>query len=762
MRIVESLNKSWKFAKAPMAEVKENIQGCQFENIDLPHTWNALDGQDGGNDYHRGCCTYVKSMDFSNVKEGQKCYVEFQGANHVAKVYFNNEYLGIHKGGFSTFRFELTPYINWNGENTLEVEVNNSTGLQVYPQQADFTFFGGLYRNVNLIVVEESHFDLDKLGSKGVFVTPVVEDLKKCELRVDAFVTGAKSGQEVKVTICDRENVEVTAFAFPVEKGNGATEIANPHLWQGRKDPYLYTAVVELVEGENVLDKVEVKFGVRKYSVDSEKGFILNEVPYHLHGVARHQDRLDKGWAIGKKEHEEDMELIKEVGATTIRLAHYQHDDYFYDLCDEAGMVIWAEIPLISVFMNTEEAVENTLSQMSELVVQNYNHPSICFWGISNEISVGGETPELESNLTQLHELCKKLDPNRLTTIANMSMTPIDSKHNYITDVVSYNHYFGWYGGEVGQTATWYDMYHSSNPNIPIAISEYGAEAVLTWHSDNPKCKDYTEEYQALYHEKMLEILEARPYIWASYMWNMFDFAADARKEGGVEGRNNKGLVTYGRDIKKDSFYAYKAYWDETPMVHICSKRYVDRASEKITVKVYSSCDEVTLLVNGQEFETKSAHRVFVFENVPLNEGENEIKAISGSCEDKAVFVKVDEPNESYVLVEEDDGLDGVRNWFLDLLPKDAEEVELQFPEGYYSIKDTFGDLLNNKEATAFAAKIIDVAIAGKNEGNEMTDEEKLMLVKSLTVETIVDFAASKLPPNSRHAINHTLNKIKK
>lgn len=295
--------------------------------------------------------------------------------------------------------------------------------------------------------------------------------------------------------------------------------------------PLIY-AKVELLKEKEALDEIEVSFGIRKYSVDQEKGFILNEVPYHLHGVARHQDRLDMGWAIGEKDHKGDIELIKEVGATTIRLAHYQHDSYFYDLCDKAGMVIWAEIPFISVFINTEEAKENTLSQMKELIVQNYNHPSICFWGIANEISVGGETLELERNLVELNSLCKKLDPNRLTTIANVSMTPIDSKHNYITDIVSYNHYFGWYGGEVGQTATWYDMYHNTHPNTPIAISEYGAEAVLTWHSDEPKCKDYTEEYQALYHEKMLEILEARPFIWASYMWNMFDFAADARKEG--------------------------------------------------------------------------------------------------------------------------------------------------------------------------------------------------------------------------------------
>lgn len=760
MRIVECINNNWKFIKKPIIEMKEEVNGGQWENVNLPHTWNAYDGQDGGGDYYRGCCTYKKAIDFSKIKKNQRCYIEFQGANHVAKVYFNNEYLGIHKGGFSTFRFELTSFINWKGENIIEVEVDNSNGLQVYPQQADFTFFGGIYRSVNLIIVEESHFDLEVSGSKGVFITPTLEDLTSSLVRVDTFVKGAKKGQKVKVTINDRESNLVSSFSFSVEEGHGTTIITNPHLWNGRKDPYLYLAKVELLQDKDILDEIEVSFGIRKYSVDPEKGFILNEVPYHLHGVARHQDRLDMGWAIGEKEHKEDMELIKEVGATTIRLAHYQHDSYFYDLCDEAGMVIWAEIPFISVFMNTEEAKENTLSQMKELVIQNYNHPSICFWGIANEISVGGETPELERNLVELNSLCKKLDPNRLTTIANMSMTPIDSKHNYITDIVSYNHYFGWYGGEVGQTATWYDMYHNAHPNIPIAISEYGAEAVLTWHSDEPKCKDYTEEYQALYHEKMLEILEARPFIWASYMWNMFDFAADARKEGGVEGRNNKGLVTYGRDVKKDSFYAYKAYWSEIPFVHICSKRYVDRAAEKINVKVYSNCDEVTLLLNGVKIETKSAHRVFIFEDVQLTEGANEIKVISNDCIDIATFMKVEKPNESYVLVEEDNGMEGVRNWFLDLLPQDTKTVELEFPEGYYSIKDTFEEVLKNKEATAFVGKIMDVIIAGRKEG--LSDEEKLTMVKSLSVETIIDFAASKLPPDSKFIVNHTLNKIKK
>lgn len=761
MRRIEFLNKDWKFIKKSMDELRrEEVQDSQWERIDLPHTWNAFDGQDGGADYYRGQCSYAKNIDFSNIEKGKKYFVEFQGANHVAKVYFNKKYLGEHKGGFSTFRFELTSYINWDGDNLLEVEVNNSAGLQVYPQQADFTFFGGLYRGANLIIVEESHFTLEMSGSQGVFITPTVKDLTNCEVRVDAFVKDKKENQQVKATIYDGDEVPVTTLHFLAHIGHGIINLANPHLWNGRKDPYLYKAKIELIEDDNILDELVVSFGIRKYSVDPEIGFILNEVPYHLHGVSRHQDRLDKGWAIGPKEHKEDMELIEEVGATTIRLAHYQHDGYFYDLCDEAGMVIWAEIPFISVFMPSEEAKENTLSQMKELVLQNYNHPSICFWGISNEISVGGESVELENNLIELHELCKKLDPNRLTTIANMSMTEVTSKHNHITDIVAYNHYFGWYGGDVEQTGIWFDMFHESLPNRPIAISEYGAEAVLKWHTDEPKCKDYTEEYQGVYHEKILEILEERPYVWASYLWNMFDFAADARKEGGVEGRNNKGLVTFGRDIKKDSFYLYKAYWQGEPFVHICGRRYVDRASDKITLKVYSNCEEVTLTVNGVIKESKKAHRVFVFEEVPLKAGENIIKVISGQCEDIITLNKVDKPNEDYILVEEDNGMDGATNWFLDLIPEDAPAAELEYPEGYYSIKDTFEQVLKNKEATAFVVKIMDVII-GNNKDN-FSDEEKLTMVKSLPIVTIVDFAASKLPPNSKLFINQALNKIKK
>ena len=674
-----------------MTEARFAKQGEAMAAVALPHTWNNLDGQDGGNDYWRGIGTY--EIDLPNPTAGKKQYIEFQGANHVATVYCNGREMGTHKGGFSTFRYDLTPAMKAEG-NVLTVVCTNAVS-DIYPQTADFTFYGGLYRDVNFIEVNEDHFDLLKDGTAGVFVTPHCAG----KTRLDLFPVAADDAMVV-VELKDAEGNVVGTAAEPVsEHVVIIIDIKNPHLWDGMADPYCYTAVAKIVKGEAVVDEVAVNYGYRSFHVDPNTGFWLNGKNVPLHGVSRHQDRLDKGWAISKEDHEEDIAIIKELGANTIRLAHYQHDQYFYDLCDKTGFALWAEIPFISKFIPTEEAYDNTISQMTELVAQNYNHPSIFFWGISNEILIGADNEPLRTNLRDLNALAKTMDPSRLTTIAEVSMTPMDSEHVYITDVVSYNHYLGWYGGDVAQNGPWFDAFHKLNPSIPLGVSEYGVENILKWHTATPMNHDYTEEYASYYHHEMLKTFATRPYLWSTHVWNMFDFAADARDEGGVQGRNNKGLVTYDRKTRKDAYYIYKAYWNPDPMVYVAGRRFADRAPEERNITVYTNCDEVTLVVNGVAVETKAAvdHAV-VFENIALNDGANTVTAKAGDVEDTITLNGVAEHNADYTLPDIAAAM-AAGNWFDDVADE-SESEEIEVIDGYYSVEDNLATLLGNEEVT--------------------------------------------------------------
>ena len=658
--------------------------------VALPHTWNAFDGQDGGNDYWRGIGTY--EIDLPNPTPGKKQYIEIQGANHVATVYCNGKELGTHKGGFSTFRYDLTSAMKKSG-NVLTVVVTNAIS-DIYPQTADFTFYGGLYRDVNFVEVNDTHFDLMKHGTDAVFVTPHCSG----KTRLDLFPVNA-AGCTLAVTLKDAGgNVVGTAAAAAEAHTDIIIDVKEPHLWNGMADPYCYTAEASIVRDEEILDTVTVLYGYRSFHVDPNTGFWLNGKNVPLRGVSRHQDRLDKGWAISKADHEQDIALIKEVGANTIRLAHYQHDQYFYTLCDKTGFALWAEIPFISKFIPTEAAYENTISQMTELVAQNYNHPSIFFWGISNEILIGADNEPLRKNLRDLAKLAKSMDPSRLTTLAQVSGTPMDSEHNYITDVVSYNHYFGWYGGDVAQNGPWFDAYHKLNPDIPLGVSEYGVENIVKWHSAKPMNHDYTEEYANYYHHEMLKTFATRPYLWSTHVWNMFNFAADARDEGGVVGMNNKGLVTYDRKLKKDAFYLYKAYWTSEPMVYVAGRRFADRAPGERNITVYTNCENVTLIVNGTEVETKKAvdHAV-VFENVALADGANTVTAKSCcGVEDTITLNGVAEHNAAYTLPDIAAAM-AVGNWF-DEVTDNEESDEIVVTEGYYSIEDPFAELAANEE----------------------------------------------------------------
>ena len=628
-----------------MREIIKIMKGWEFTGpdgttttVDLPHTWNARDGQDGGNDYWRGTCIYrtrFAAPQFNTAS--QQVWIQFDGVNASAHVVLNGSPVCNHDGGYSTFRANITELLR--DENELTVEVDNSKNDRVYPQKADFTFYGGIYRDVSLMVVSKNHFTLDYFGGPGIRITPTVQGAD-----ASVQVTTWHDGEgEVSIELLD-------AAGNTVATGKGpdiTLTIFNAHLWNGVKDPYLYSCKARLVVNGTVEDETTTRFGVRSFKVDPKKGFFLNGKSYPLHGVSRHQDRKGLGNAITREMHDEDMALIKEIGANTIRLAHYQHDQYFYDLCDEVGMVVWAEIPYISEHMPNGR--ENTISQMKELIIQNYNHPCIVCWGVSNEITISTkDKKDMLDNHRQLNDLCHEMDKTRLTTLACYAMCGPFNRSAHITDMVSWNLYLGWYVPGFILNDLWMGFFHLCFPNRPFGYSEYGAEGMPNLHSTHPHRGDHTEEYQAKYHEYMLRCFKRHPWMWATHVWNMFDFAADARDQGGEPGMNHKGLVTFDRKTKKDSFYLYKAWWSDEAFVHICSKRFVERTGSTATVKVYSNQSTVALYVNGNKVGEQTGEHVFTFK-VPLN-GELHIQAVAGDRTDESIIRHVDTPNPEYKL----------------------------------------------------------------------------------------------------------------
>ena len=692
MRTVLNLNAKWSFTK--MATELPTAIDPRWDFVNLPHSWNAIDGQDGDNDYFRGTAYYAKPLNKADLPTADRYYLELRGANSSADVYVNGRHLAHHDGGYSTWRVDITDALQMS--NLLVVKVDNAANQTVYPQMADFTFYGGLYRDVNLICVSNSHFDLDYFGSQGIKVTPAIEG-KHANVTVETWVTNSKMGQTVRYTIYDKaENVIAQT---ETAENTARLVIENVHLWHGRKDPYLYCCQAELLENGEVVDSVCTRFGCRTFEIHPENGFILNGEEYPLRGVSRHQDRWGFGNALLPEHHMEDMDLICEMGATTIRLAHYQHDQFFYDLCDQRGLVIWAEIPYISRHMATGR--ENTITQMKELVAQNYNHPSIVVWGLSNEIGIGGSDNDLLENHHILNDICHQMDPTRLTTIAAVSMCKMDDPYLQIPDVVSYNHYFGWYGGETSMNGPWFDKFHKTHPHIPIGCSEYGCEA-LNWHTSDPRQGDYTEEYQAYYHEELIKQFFSRKYLWATHVWNMFDFGADARNEGGENGQNHKGLVTFDRKYKKDSFYAYKAWLSDEPFVHLCGKRYIDRVEDVTKVTVYSNQPRVELFANGVSLGVKEAADHFFYFEVP-NAGETKLVAVAGEYRDESVIRKVSEPNPAYRLVEKG----AILNWF-----------DIEAPEGYLSLNDKMGDVISTVQGKLLFMSLMGKFMGGKKDKN--------------------------------------------
>ncbi len=752
MRNTIKWNEEWEFYKGNLPEAE-----AVWERVALPHTWNATDGQDGGSDYYQGEAWYRKC--FVREPEWRQVYLRFGAVSKSAKVWCNGSPVGEHRGGFSAFTLDLTPYLR-DGENEIRVCADNNNEQAIYPRQADFTFFGGIYRDVELLIfAEDAHFDVERFGTDAVFVTPSAGD---GHVEIETFVTG---GDAVYAEIFDAEGT-CAAKSGRIEIGPAgesvrlALDVQKVHRWNGCADPYLYRAALCLCKGDAVMDRICVDFGFREYSVSAAEGFFLNGVSYPLHGVCRHQDRENMGWAITEREHLTDMALIREIGANTIRLAHYQQAPFFYDLCDRNGMVVWAEIPFISVYDAREEADENLRQQLRELILQNYNHPSICFWGIANELGIGGESEAMYAILRELHRTAKELDPTRLTAIANVGMTQTDSALFHISDLTSYNEYMGWYEGTADDHGAFCDERHGQMPDVPLAISEYGAESILRWHSAEPKVKDYTEEYQALVHEKAYAAFEKRPYLWATWLWNMFDFAADARDEGGCKGRNNKGLVTFDRAMKKQAFYFYKACWSAEPFVYLCGKRFTKRAGHTVDIRVYSNRACVELWVNGRYAGRREGARVFAFKGIELDRPLNEIVAKTpDGCTDMLILEQVEQFPEEYTYKEEKQVAGAVAQWFAKISGSGAQvPKEIVVREGYLSVDDSMEDIFRYPEGRQAVQELIAAPLALANPAMA----ERLSGGGALTFTAVWHHINRMLPDEVYYLLNERLNQIKK
>jgi beta-galactosidase len=662
-RIDALLNDSWAFHLGDVAGAQSNnFNDSAWTPVSIPHTWNNLDGQDGGNNYYRGIGWYRRHLPMFRLSYiSYEYFLKFDAANLVADVYVNGTFVGEHQGGFSAFVFDVTSFIKIGDDNIIAVKVNNAFNADIPPLQADFTFFGGLYRNVHLLATDKLHVSPLDYGSPGVYLKQTNVSSNSADLQITTKVRndGANSQHAiVKSAVVDAAGkivaslttTQTVAAATTVNVIQGTT-ISSPHLWNGRADPYLYKAFIQVSDSGTNADLVEQPLGFRYFSVDPNTGFHLNGKYLDLHGVSFHQDRLNKGWAISDGDQEEDIGMIMEIGATVVRLSHYQHPQKTYDLCDKNGLVAWSEIPLIDNITDSVNFSNSASQQLVEMIRQNYNHPSICFWGIYNEILLK-KGPDPRPLVQALNRLAKAEDTTRPTTSASCCVDDNDPINWYV-DVPSFNRYFGWYWGDYNDFGLYIDRTHSFT-NLPAGISEYGAGASLTQHLDNPPKPvnpndagvPHYEEYQDLLHEATWQQMQSRPYLWIKAVWNMFDFASDSRVESTAPGRNDKGLVTYDRQTRKDAFYWYKANWTTNAFVYITSRRFSPRgpAGAKVPVKVYANCNSVQLLFNGVlEGTLASTNHIYGWSGLALASGSNTVVAIgtmgSRSCTDSVVWI---------------------------------------------------------------------------------------------------------------------------
>jgi beta-galactosidase len=655
-RVVVDLNPDWKFIRqdVPGAE-QASFDDSGWQSISLPHTWNNLDGEDGGNDYYRGIGWYRRHLNLADHSElaGKSQFIRFDAASIAADVFINGKPAGSHKGMFSAFCFDVTPLMNPGGDNVIAVRVDNARNPDIPPLSADFTFFGGIYRGVRLLGLNPLSISPIDDASPGVYVKQARVSADRADLEVTTKLHNGGTADKVPFITCDLlddQDQVVKSFTGSVKIPAGGTadsvqtiSLDHPRLWDGRKDPYLYHMRVSVDDGGNIVDRVTQPVGIRFFRVDPEQGFFLNGHSYPLHGVNRHQDRIDMGWAISAQQHQEDFNLIMEMGCTGIRLAHYQHAQEFYDLCDGGGLVVWAEACMVNSVTISQAFDDTAKQQLRELIKQSYNHPSICFWSLFNEL--GNARPPLKGEalkeqdqhqidlVTALNQLAHELDPTRLTTAATNRPKP-EYPLNLITDVIGFNRYDGWYRKSTSDWPAELDATHAGQPGRAVGISEYGAGASIYQHEVNPAQPKtaggwHPEEWQCIVHEQAWAAMKQRPYLWGTFLWNMFDFASDGRSEGDHLGINDKGLVSYDRKTRKDAFYFYKANWTTDPFVYITDRRFNPRNVAVGPVKIYSNCDSVELKLNGQSLGPKTVDdHVFVWPDITLNRGENRLEAI--------------------------------------------------------------------------------------------------------------------------------------
>lgn len=756
MRMIFDLNEHWLFSKSCTQAPALLPDESGWEKVKLPHTWNAIDGHDGS-EYERGAYWYVTSFTAPQQPlPGGKIFVEVGAAAFRSEIWVNGQLMGQHVGGYSAFNIDVTPAIR-TGDNVLAILCDNTYSDKYYPQRADFSFYGGLYRGVRLISVAASHFALDEFGSPGLFVDAVPTD-GGARIQVRTQLQGVQDQQRIALCIIDQLGQQVAeAWAYAAEETKLEIFLPDVHLWHGIEDPYLYQARLNLTSFNEVLDEVQTTFGVRSFAIDPERGFILNGQPTPLRGVCRHQDRLYQGNALAKEDHEEDAQIIAEMGANCIRLAHYQQSHDIYSACDRLGLIVWAEIAYFPTSWD-DDAHRVAVHEIKELCIQNYNHPSICFWGLSNEVLMGQDHPKTIPCHQELQNAVRQIDQSRLTVIAHEYGAAKNHPLHQIADVEGWNHYFGWYRGELDDLGRWLDDYHRSFPERRVSVSEYGCDAIIDYHSENPVKTDYTEEYQALLHENACATFAERPWVWGSFVWNMFDFGSSFRREGGTRGRNNKGLVTMDRKIKKDAYYVHKAWYSKSPFVHIAGRRFFERPGSATDVRVYSNLPEVSLFVDGQLFQTIRGNHVFVFQDVPLKTEKISLTARAKDCADTIMVRGVAELSNQYIFPGFKQAQDA-RNWFDTIDEKSANLID---DPSFFSISNTLGDVSQSPAARKIVIDAVTAVIGRSVDENRIFGNDP---VKSLQEVFSTGIYASLFGDKSQlllKRMNIALNQIKK
>ena len=635
------LNNDWNF------RFSHQVQKGTEVRVDLPHTWNAQDALSGKIDYKRGIGNYEKNLFIRSEWKGKRLFIRFEGVNNIADVFINRRHIGEHRGGYGAFIFEITGKVEYGKENSILVRVNNGEQLDIMPLVGDFNFYGGIYRDVHLLIIDETCISPLNYASPGVRLIQDSVSHKYAKVRaVVDLSNGGSSNREVElnVRLLDGQRVVKEGTKKVNLSGNAAMqqeftfEIDQPHLWNGRQDPFLYQAEVILSRNGQMVDRVIQPLGLRFYRIDPDKGFFLNGKHLPLQGVCRHQDRSEVGNALRPQHHEEDVALMLEMGVNAVRLAHYPQATYFYDLMDKNGIIVWAEIPFVGPggyndkgFVDLSAFRANGKEQLKELIRQHYNHPSICVWGVFNELTELGDNPV--EYIKELNVLAHQEDPTRPTTSASNQMGDL----NFITDAIAWNRYDGWYGGTPADLGKWLDRMHKDHPEICIAISEYGAGASIYHQQDSlvktvPTSWWHPENWQTYYHIENWKTISSRPYVWGSFVWNMFDFGAAHRTEGDRPGINDKGLVTFDRKVRKDAFYFYKANWNrEEPMLYLTGKRNTVRTQRLQTITAFTNLSGAELFVNGKSYgkAIPDSYAILEWKNVELEPGENEIKVVS-------------------------------------------------------------------------------------------------------------------------------------